>query len=52
MVEETGSVKAALDESAKILSLAGRVIPVTFEKLSVEARFENGRKAAGRKPFW
>lgn len=43
----TGSFSKAIDEAGKILSVQGRVLPVTLKKISLLAELENGEIVKG-----
>lgn len=43
----TGSFERAVEEAGKILSIDGRVLPVTFKRVSLSAELEDGRVVRG-----
>jgi len=43
----TGDFDRAIKESSKVLSISGRVIPSTLEKISLVAEFEDGQTVEG-----
>lgn len=42
-----GSQLAAIEETAKILHVKGRILPVTLDDISLVARYENGHQVVG-----
>jgi uncharacterized cofD-like protein len=42
MTQVTGSFKAAIEESSKVLAISGRVIPSSLENIRLRAEYEDG----------
>jgi uncharacterized cofD-like protein len=42
MTQVTGSFKAAIEESSKVLAISGRVIPSSLDKIRLRAEYEDG----------
>ncbi|HET9870451.1 MAG TPA: gluconeogenesis factor YvcK family protein, partial [bacterium] len=47
MGEITGDFGKAVEESSKVLATRGTVMPVTFDSMTLQARFKNGRVVTG-----
>src|SRR5258708_3782072 len=47
MREITGDFGKAVEESSKVLSTRGTVMPVTFESMTLQARLKNGKIVTG-----
>jgi uncharacterized cofD-like protein len=47
MAEITGDFGKAVEESSKVLATRGTVMPVTFDSMTLKARFKNGKVVVG-----
>ena len=47
MREITGDFGKAVEESSRVLSTRGTVMPVTFEKMTLQAKLKNGKMVTG-----